>query len=53
MKVIGKIILDGDGYVCISWENEVGKLVTEKNLQEKASEICDIICEDILNEIYD
>lgn len=53
MEVIGKIILDAEGYVCIRWEDKTGKLVSEKGLQERAGEICDIICNDILNKIYE
>lgn len=53
MKFLGRILLDSEGYVCISWEDEIGKLVTEHGLQEKAGEICDLICNDILDEIYE
>ena len=27
MEVLGKILLDNEGYVCIRWEDEIGKLV--------------------------
>ena len=53
MEVLGKILLDSEGYVCIRWEDEIGKLVSEHELQERAGKICDLICEDILNEIYE
>lgn len=53
MDIVGKIYLDDEGYVCIKWENEVGKLIVEHELQERADEICDVICNDILNKIYE
>lgn len=53
MEIVGKIYLDSEGYVCIRWEDEVGKLVSEHELQEKAEDICDLICNDILKEIYE
>ena len=53
MEVLGKILLDSEGYVCIRWEDEIGKLVSEYELQERAGEICDLICEDILDKIYE
>ena len=53
MEIVGKIYLDSEGYVCIRWEDEVGKLVFKHKLQEKAEEICDLICNDILKEIYE
>ena len=39
MDIVGKIYLDSEGYVCIRWEDEVGKLVSEHGLQERAGEI--------------
>ena len=39
MEMVGKIYLDSEGYVCIRWEDEVGKLVSEHGLQERAGEI--------------
>ena len=53
MEVLGKNLLDSEGYVCIRWEDEIGKLVSEHELQERAGEICDLICEDILDKIYE
>lgn len=53
MEIVGKIYLDSEGYVCIRWEDKVGKLVFEHELQEKAEEVCDLICNDILKEIYE
>lgn len=53
MEVLGKILLNNEGYVCIRWEDEIGKLVSEHELQERAGRICDLICKDILNEIYE
>lgn len=37
MKIVGKIYLDSEGHVCIRWEDEVGKLVSEHGLQERAA----------------
>lgn len=53
MRELGKIYLDDEGYVVISWEDGLGKEVTENGLQEKASDICDLIATEILNIVWE
>ena len=52
MEVLGKILLDSEGYVYIRWEDKIGKLVSEHELQERVRKICDLIFIFILDEIY-
>lgn len=50
MKRLGEIFLDKDGYVVITGNEELGKLIEENGVQSKFEEICDLIAE-ILSEI--
>ena len=45
MEVLGKIIVNNDGFIVIRWEDNIGSEVTKCGLQEKASDICDKIAE--------
>lgn len=45
MERVGQILIDNEGYVCIRWEDGLGKKVSENSLQDKASDICDLIAE--------
>ena len=50
MDKLGEIFLDNDGYVNIRWTKELGKMISENDLQDTAGDICDSIA-GVLNKV--